>query len=434
MLACLLGARRPGCNDPRRFTWISGLGDDERATLEIGFLKRTITLSGTNRSVPGPGLAGRWYGDDHSRLVLTGTDIVGTARRQVLFNYPLARIRPVEALEVTWDNQFDGDSMPVAVPFPTFDAARSAEIGYCSIPIPWSARQDPSFAAGTGLADQIARVTDEVIVSGGLHRSQNWQPPRYLVHLAAHRTGASADSLCFAAGPYHRPDDALCSFVGAWLAYCVRFSVAPAPNQPAYLDLAIELTEATAYVQRVTVGACSRVQAQQALVEELDAVAPMMTEVLNDCLWQREIPDISGGTDIGAIFDGCRLASTATVRPNLRCDFAGDTQEERDARCRARFPGVRARCEQREGDDRPVCYWNLEVDGVEVFPSRAELVLALDREPGGALDGSLRALRAAFGVGAEAIEAALCRAQPVTGTEDLPVVFDRWEQISLPGN
>jgi len=64
-------------------------------------------------------------------------------------------------------------------------------------------------------------------------------------------------------------------------------------------------------------------------------------------------------------------------------------EEERNQDCREQFPGVRARCEQRDGDDTEFCYWNLEISRFEMLPSRLEIVL--DDEEGEDSFGAMRA-------------------------------------------
>jgi hypothetical protein len=63
---------------------------------------------------------------------------------------------------------------------------------------------------------------------------------------------------------------------------------------------------------------------------------------------------------------------------------AGTTAVERQAICHDFVNGldaadfVRTLCEQRAGDPRALCYWNVEAERVEMMPSRQEIVIAED--------------------------------------------------------
>jgi hypothetical protein len=404
------------------------------ATVDFGALKRSATATVSNRALPGPAITAEWFGDDHSRLVLLDRDI--RSLPPVLFNFPFALRPAVQTIEHSWNNSFDGFSRVVSptASMGTYSSARSTEIGYCSLPIAWTSLDDPAFPQGSGLADVIARATDEALLgtpdAPRLRRDLNWRPARFLVHLETNRSGASRDKLCFSAGPFTRVDDLLCSFEQALVAYCVSFDTFPDPARPSYRNLAVEVVEATGSIGKVTVGLCTRQQAVASLVQGITdpttGVAASMAPLLNDCLWQRELPSVP------PTFDGCRFANVLTRVRGDRCD-QGDTQAVRDAICARRFPGVRSSCEQRAADDRPVCYWNLEVNAVEMLPSMAQVVLSLDREPGGVMDGSLRALRAAFDatvVGGDAIEVALCRRESVFTSSSRATTIDAWRDAA----
>ena len=51
-------------------------------------------------------------------------------------------------------------------------------------------------------------------------------------------------------------------------------------------------------------------------------------------------------------------------------------EDERQLSCTDAIQNLGARCEQREGDQMPFCYWRLGVDRVEILPSRLELITA----------------------------------------------------------
>jgi len=162
----------------------------------------------------------------------------------------------------------------------------------------------------------IARVTDEALLGpsgpSGLERTFNWSPARFLVHLGTNSRGVSRDTLCVRAGPFKKLRDALCSFDQAVVAYCVAFTAVRDPDRPQFRNIDVQLADARAAVGHKVYGLCSLGQAAQALIDGVSdpvtGVAATMERVLNDCLWQREIPNLPPS------FDGCRFANHAAVR------------------------------------------------------------------------------------------------------------------------
>jgi len=182
-----------------------------------------------------------------------------------------------------------------------------------------------------------------------------------------------------------------------------------------------------------------RTRLEAELLEAIPAqVPPHMSQAFNASLWIRELPDFNRTYVPG------RCAQPADALVESRCGRERSWGAQQ-ASCREFVLGdpeselpVRTWCGRRRNlnpvgvevlDERPMCYWNVEADRIEMLPSRLEVILAEDdRDP---LPAVLDRLAAAGEVEAFFGSRTLCRNGPLEGYRLLGTAVGRLERFTV---
>ncbi len=418
--------------DVRGFTWYGSTTTYELDLLPTTSSALTVDVGGIREGF----VSGGWRGDDHSRLVTfdTALPLYSTIDNAYVIEWPWGPGNTGERFVV-------GGSPGMAV--------MNIDIGFCSVTAQWHRTADligPDgellAKAGCDVADQIGLQAQSGIVAALATSNSVAFPvgtPQFETRFGVTNNGVRPfGELCIRT----MVDLVIlalvvnCQYPTVSIDFCGTFQMATAVDEKGYP--LPERRDGRFAVSRVGVDLGPRQSFGNfgpgcAASDDGDLVSRIVAGVrervpaaigtaFNASLWVREVPNGSAPFVKGS----CSREYLPPFGYESGCAAAPDPEQDcHDFANGAGNDYVRTSCEQRAGDPRRLCYWNIEAERVEMMPSRLEVVVAEDD-----LDSTVQALDHILLV--HDLVGSLCRDVEVEPADATISGTIEWRDVSRP--